>query len=63
MIFPFYTEATQRHLPVATFHTNPTSSRFVDTVVVGSVTVDDSNDAPQVVIAIAVVPVMDTHNF
>lgn len=57
-----YAVATQRHLLVATFHTNPTSNRLVDTVVVGSATVDASNEAPHV-IAIAVVPVTEIHSF
>jgi hypothetical protein len=34
----------------------------VDTVVVGSITVELSNEAPQV-IAIAVVPVIEIHSF
>ena len=45
------------------FQTNPTSKRFVLTVVVGSATVDASNDAPQVVMDIALVPVIEIHNF
>ena len=52
----------QRHLDVAAFHINPTSSLLVDTVVVGSITVELSNEAPQV-IAIAVVPVIEIHSF
>lgn len=52
-----YALATQRHFELAAFHTSPTSSRFVLTVVEGSVTVDDSNEDPQV-IALAAVPVM-----
>jgi len=39
---------------------NPTSSRLVETVVVGNVTVEDSNDAPHV-IARAAVPVIAIH--
>lgn len=54
-ICPPYATATQRHLVVAVFHTNPTSKRFVDTVVVGKVAVDDSKEAPHV-IALAAVP-------
>lgn len=43
---------------VSVFQKNPTSRRAVVTVVVGSVTVEDSNDVPHV-IATAVVPVID----
>jgi hypothetical protein len=39
----------QRHFEVATFHVKATSSRVEMTVVVGNATVDDSNDAPQVI--------------
>ena len=61
IIFP-YALATQRHVVVATFQTNPTSSLLVVTVVDGSVTVDEEKDAPQV-IAIAPVPVIEIHSF
>jgi hypothetical protein len=61
MVFP-YAVATQRHLLVATFQTNPTSRRLVVTVVVGNATVDASKDPPHV-IAIAPVPVMEIHSF
>lgn len=44
------------------FQTKPTSKRAVPTVVVGNVTVDDSNEVPQV-IPTAAVPVMEIHNF
>ena len=54
-----YATATQRHKEVSVFQKNPTSKRLVETVVVGSVTVDDSKEAPHVR-AIAVVPVIDT---
>jgi hypothetical protein len=47
---------------VATFHTKPTSRRFVVTVVVGRVIVDDEKDAPHV-IAIAPVPVIEIQSF
>ena len=40
---------------------NPTSKRFVDTVVVGNATVLASNEDPQV-IALAAVPVIAIHN-
>jgi hypothetical protein len=40
---------------------NPTSNRFVETVVVGRATVEASKEAPQV-IALAAVPVMAIHN-
>jgi hypothetical protein len=36
---------------------------LVETVVVGNVTVEDSNEVPQVVIPTAAVPVMEIHNF
>ena len=62
MLFHFYADATQRHVVVAAFQTNPISRRFVVTVVEGKVTVEDSNDAPQV-IAIAVVPVIAIQSF
>jgi len=62
MFFPHYAEATHRHVVDATFHIKPTSRRFVVTVVVGSVTVDDENLPPQV-IAIAVVPVIEIQSF
>ena len=47
---------------VATFQTNPTSSRAVVTVVVGKATVEAENDAPQVM-AMAPVPVIAIHSF
>jgi hypothetical protein len=58
----YHATATQRHLEVAAFHMKPTSRRVVVTVVVGSVDVDDSNDAPHV-IATAVVPVIAIQSF
>jgi hypothetical protein len=61
-IFIPYALATQRHVVVATFQTNPTSSLLVDTVVVGKVTVDEEKDEPHV-IAIAPVPVIEIHSF
>ena len=53
--------ATQRHLLVTVFQTNPTSSRAVVTVVVGRAIVLASKDAPHV-IARAAVPVIAIHN-
>jgi hypothetical protein len=57
-----YADATQRHLLVATFHTKPISSLLVVTVVEGSVAVELSKEAPQVM-AMAVVPVIEIHSF
>ena len=54
--------ATQRHLDVAASQTNPTSSRLVDTVVVGSGTVDASKLVPHAIVT-APVPVMAIHSF
>jgi hypothetical protein len=54
----FYALATQRHLLDTLFQQNPTSSLSVETVVVGRVTVDDSNEAPQVIARVAV-PVIE----
>jgi hypothetical protein len=44
------------------FQIKPTSNLLVETVVVGSATVDASKDAPQV-IAMAAVPVIAINNF
>jgi hypothetical protein len=56
-----YATATQRHLDVTVFHTNPTSNLAVDTVVDGSETVEASNEDPHV-IARAAVPVIAIHS-
>jgi hypothetical protein len=48
---------------VATFQTKPTSKRLVETVVVGNATVDDSKFEELSVKLIAVVPVIESHNF
>lgn len=57
-----YALATHLHVVVATFHTKPTSSLSVVTVVVGRAIVEAENEAPQV-IAIAPVPVIEIHSF
>jgi hypothetical protein len=59
---PYYATATQRHADVATFHTKPTSRRIPDKVFTGKNTVDDSKDAPQVML-IRSVDVIEIHNF
>ena len=64
MFIPQYQAcATQRHLPVATFQTNPMSKRLVETVVVGNATVDASKFEVLKVKPTAAVPVIESHNF
>ena len=59
--YPSYADAMHLHFDVTVFHTNPTSSRAVVTVVVGRATVLASKLAPHV-IARAAVPVIAIHS-
>lgn len=61
-MIPSYATATQRHFVVATFQTKPMSLRVV-VIPVGKVTVELSNELPQVIVGVPDEAVNEIHNF